>query len=621
MKIRIQNFRGISSFEEDIANKEISGRNGSGKTTILNAVAWLLTGYTLDDSDSPKVQENGKALDLATRVECEIVGTKLARSYQEVWRKNRQTLELEFRGNESNYFINDELIRKQEFDELTNQFVLDGLNLKESVFSFIEPSYFFQKLEEKKRMKIVNDNLSVLSPYDYAKEINSNLADWYESVSDTEKERAKMVAKCNTLGNTLKDLEAAQKEKIKDVNVELAKLNNEQKRALEAKLEDLRVKIATDSTKALKLEIEAEKQKATADFMTEKAEFEMAEFKRIQEEEKKANAEREKILAGNETIREKNRTIKQEHDRAVNDYQNIENEIKRTESLIQGLRDDFKAELEVVFQGYTCPILKESCDMLKENPDIEKLEADFNLKKSTALETINETGVKLKAKLEELKKHQKPTDPTLLKEKPAPELIRLTPQKFEKQLDLSEFDKRISNIKPDDKTDLIDQKEALEAQLKELQKLEFQHEERAKDIARVKELQNEIDIVKEDNLNLQRKVAFIHGFNIWRAERLESEAKEKFGFAVKLFEFQVNGTAKTVCKFLDEKGVELASVNNASRLNNGIKLCDILQGIYNVNLPILADNVESVNKLQKTKRTLVATRVTTSELTITSLEV
>ena len=159
MKISIQNFKGISAFNGEIGNSVISGKNKEGKTTILSAVAWLLTGYDLEESDNPKVQQEGKTLDLETKVECEIAGKTLARTFSEKWVKNRQTLEREFKGNESKYFLDGELVKKEEFDGFIEQFKIDGLTLRESIFSFIVPSYFTEILDEKKRSKVVYDNI------------------------------------------------------------------------------------------------------------------------------------------------------------------------------------------------------------------------------------------------------------------------------------------------------------------------------------------------------------------------------------------------------------------------------------------------------------------------------
>ena len=91
---------------------------------------------------------------------------------------------------------------------------------------------------------------------------------------------------------------------------------------------------------------------------------------------------------------------------------------------------------------------------------------------------------------------------------------------------------------------------------------------------------------------------------------------------IKLFDFQVNGQAINCCEFLDEKGVELNSSNNATRINSGNFLCERLQNIYGIDLPILADNTEGVENLYRPEKVLVAAKmVKGQELKIEKMEI
>ena len=55
-KIRIRNLFGISEYEADGANRELTGRNGVGKSSVIDAIKYALS----NKSDRKYIVRNGE---------------------------------------------------------------------------------------------------------------------------------------------------------------------------------------------------------------------------------------------------------------------------------------------------------------------------------------------------------------------------------------------------------------------------------------------------------------------------------------------------------------------------------------------------------------------------------
>lgn len=59
-KIKVKNLFGIAEYEADGASVELSGKNGAGKTSVIDAIRYALTNKsdesTLSEMERPKVK-------------------------------------------------------------------------------------------------------------------------------------------------------------------------------------------------------------------------------------------------------------------------------------------------------------------------------------------------------------------------------------------------------------------------------------------------------------------------------------------------------------------------------------------------------------------------------------
>lgn len=616
-QIKIENFEGISFFEGDIGNSIITGGNGKGKTGILSAVLWIFSDSNLKGSSDIKVQQGGKYLDLETRVELKHGELHLCKVQKEKWQKDRQTREKKLTGNETTYFLSGKKIKWKEYKQIIESYQIDGLSIKESFMSMMIPGYFPVMLDEKKREAVVYDQIASVSVEEVAEKIKMpEHIDWYKSLDDPETERQELVTASNELDKEADRLKSKKEENESKTIDDLLSLEeiNKQKSHITAEIDKLDVIINTDSTKALRNEIESEKTKYISNYMSRKTDFDISEKKRVADLEEKANKERNSIIETNNKIKEENKARKELFKKQKESNDELLTKIAEKEADIETLRSNFLEEKNKVFDGFNCPILKNECETLKNSEDIAGLEAEFNIKKSEKMTEINQKGKKLTEEIKELqKKIVQLKDPGELPTVEVPEKKTFEVKEFSENIDTSSFEKRIAELeaKKEDKTEYIQKKEELTKKKEELIKLENQHEERAKTEKRIKELTSQIAEKDADYKEKQRKISFIKKFAIQKAKMLEGDAKEKFGLSVKLFDFQYNGIPVNCCKFLDEKGVEFESINTASESNLGIFICEKVQEIVNADLPILADNLDGVEKknIRKTEKTFIGTKM------------
>lgn len=168
--ITLRNFKGLRdvSFDFDGRNATIIGDNGTGKTTIFDALTWVLFGK--DSHNSAEIDI--KTIDAVTgepmhraehyvEVVLDVDGSvqTLRRTYREIWSKPRGSADLRFVGHETAFAINGvEVGTKTAYDKIISEWISD------SVFRMLtDPMYFNTRVDWKGRraalLELVGNNI------------------------------------------------------------------------------------------------------------------------------------------------------------------------------------------------------------------------------------------------------------------------------------------------------------------------------------------------------------------------------------------------------------------------------------------------------------------------------
>jgi DNA repair exonuclease SbcCD ATPase subunit len=114
-QLELSNIAGLGNQTFELRNEtSITGRNGSGKTTIAHAIAWLFTGKDLTGSSKwaikPKGQDGNEKHGLVNQVTAwvNLDGEELAftKQMQENWERPKASDQYQLTGHNYYYYIN-----------------------------------------------------------------------------------------------------------------------------------------------------------------------------------------------------------------------------------------------------------------------------------------------------------------------------------------------------------------------------------------------------------------------------------------------------------------------------------------------------------------------------------
>lgn len=102
-----------------------------------------------------------------------------------------------------------------------------------------------------------------------------------------------------------------------------------------------------------------------------------------------------------------------------------------------------------------------------------------------------------------------------------------------------------------------------------------------------------------------------------KTELIEKSINDELeNIKVKLFEIKKNGNVKNIFTITNLDGIDYARLNNAAQINAGIELINYIQRQKGIQLPIIVDNAECVNKLFATRSQTFELYVSNGEMEI-----
>lgn len=629
LALTMRNFKGIRDLHIDFnkAETNIDGDNGTGKTSIADAVYWVLFGKDSNDKKDFEIKtldKQGIAIprldhEVTAVLDCDGIHYTFKSILREKWVTARGSEVEEFKGHETLYYFNDVPMQQKEYRKEVSAL------LDENIDKMVTNPLYFNTLMKWTDRRIILGKLAGGIGDDEIAKGNESFEKLIQHIT----------SKKVTLTQYKPEI-SAKKKKAKEELEGIGPRIDEVNRAMPKEVDEVSIGTQIDLKQQQIQTIDDgldNQQKGYQELLNAAKEKEQDKFKL----EKK----RREILAGLETdkansiaeiekkCREISRKIKADSDERAENLivisSNI-NRITKTNLEKKKLLEDWNAlnEKEIVFDPtkFECPTCKRELEPGQITDIKEKLTEHFNDDKTKKLATITETGQSLaklvqtlEAKNENLQivngqlttaieTNQKELD--LLYSGLQTEKDRVIIEPGEIKL----LDQQIAAIGTIE-TPTFDNKEQREKRAaiqNEIEELRMQLGGKAlkeKLNARIEEINQQQKDLAQLVANYDKAEFIIEAFSKARITEIETRINHKFALVTwKMFDQQVNGGETECCECM-VNGVPFSDVNTAGQINAGIDIINALSEHYGLYAPIFIDNRESINKILACKSQII----------------
>lgn len=627
-KIFIQHFKGLEKLEVEPKGKNVTvrGKNGTGKTTVADAYAWLMTGKGFDgkaiDTQIKKRDDKGGTPNdggVEHTVEAEFSIDEnhfvtLKREFKEKWEKHRGAAESEFKGHTTTYSIDGVPMSKKEYERRVSDLV------KGDTFSVLSmPLHFCLNLKWQERRKILMT-------------ICGNVSD--DDIIDSNPDLQPLKALL-TGGRTVEDLRKVLQSKLKKTNEETkgipARIDEltrtipdkpgEGKGLLEAGIADLERQKADKQTQLLRIqnggevaEREKELTGIEAKMTKRKAELEGGKAREA--------GEAERVVRGCESEIER---LGRELQKGQASIDRLNACVASADKVAAGLRtewgEEHKKELPADTVSDICPYCGQPLPPEKLAEAQAKAAEDFNLKKAARLKDISAKGKRIMEQkavdLEKIKAIQ-----TAAEEKQS-RIEELSDKLAEARATL---EAAASTVKAEDdatykalladkariKTEIADLRnsgegEAMKVKM-EISKYELDINTRREKLVAIKQAastKERIEELKAQEAELGRVYSELEGqlfmteeFMRAKVRATENGINSHFKYVRwKMFTQRINGALEECCEPLID-GVPFSDgLNKGNRMRAALDIVNTLSAYYGVSLPVFIDDCESYTSL------------------------
>ena len=668
--MHLENYRCFHEQPVDIqfgVSTRISGKNGSGKSTIKNAFLDVMTGKNADGSQTDNVRPvvNGKE-----KMDVPVV----------------RELTMDIDGVETSIRKTTKQKRERKFGEMVsipgsnvNSYEIDGINFTQKKFD----EFVAEKICKPERL------ISCCNPNVFLAKLNKSTADGRSFLEDLcgfsleqfiEEHREEFGEVQNI----------ARGHKIEDVQKTLNRERNEQKKKIEKQ-------IAT-------IEYEKSKPVQTIDVagLTAQRDQLQADISKLDDEEKSLDesvstydkAAREIVSlkseaeaargAANVGLVNKRQSVKSEITGLQSDKREQENNLRLAEMDLKHATmaiDRHAEELKRAQEDWTTYSAREypeeslekikaeqfdehslicpTCGQVLPEEQAEKIRTEFERKKSFRIKNeedvreqfyqqkdkklteITESGNQAAKGLKEAKTAQKEAEKKISEIKEKITSLAMEIQKKEKELseipesvdmsDNAEYQSLMSQItekqselgKMDNgslkreeirvkRNELIRRCAMIDAQINSAESAKRQHEEQ------IEQLESQKKEMQAVLVEIERKISILKNFSIKKNQAISDIVNPHFSeFQFEFLDFTQGGEPVETCHLVSN-GIDYANLNHSKQLLVQADLCKGFQDIVGINIPIFLDDSESINdeNLPDLGRQTVILKVTDDDLRV-----
>lgn len=617
LKLSLQNWRGQTREIEFSDNMLIKGRNESGKSTILNAVLWVLTGadeydrvnYKLFDDKLEQTYENAQTAIAELTMNIDGINYTFKKTAAQGWARKKGRDEFERKGTDDYTFFIDEIQRSaNDYKKFIEEAILPIDILK---ICLNTKHFLFNTKDWKEQRKLLERMVGEIKFEDF----KGNYADIEEDlkkygiedcIAKYKSQIKPIKERVDSLPNTIEVLKGNLPD-ISDLD-EISKKLEETKAQIETIDKQL-----SGSADAIQPFIEqrnkqlAEIEKLKLEYSEKKSEYEMKPV----EEANKIKMEISDIDLYNEQADKKNRQANAEVEKNKRELDGLQDKLASLKLMREELLRQNKECKNRIFMNATCQYCGQALPEDKEEENkrkfIEQREKDHK--------EIVRRGKENRAKLEETAARIKELQ-ILIAEgyeeipmKDKSELVAKLAQMrkdfvpFNETITAKEINEKIANIKANladiptiDNEGLTNTKKLLMDEYAELNKQMGKKDDRARDEAKIVELQRELKTNASEKALLEGKLEKIKKYEREKAAIIRDRVNSRFDYvSVIMSEKNKSGDDVDTCQILDKKGVNALVTNGASKVRCGIDIARAFAKFYEVNMPVIIDDCESIN--------------------------
>lgn len=620
LKLYVENFRGIKNFvlTPDGRSATVQGGNGTGKSTLMAAFLWLLTGKDAQGRENYNVFPLGTDGNRLSGCSPTVTATLsmpdgrtliLQRSICERWTKRRGSAETEYNGDETRYFIDEVPVSAGEYSS-----AVFGMFPEKLLPLLLNAVWFSEQTKDyKERRRLLLEQFGSLQPADVFT-ANPELSDLESMLGTHSVDEFSRI--CTERRKRYKDSLSALPARIDENRKQLHPVSDAG--AVKNERSKLNVEIA-------KLQYEIEH--TTADAV-----------------QRHNQQELEKVQQYLEMIPNKRRVLEasgnagwmEEHNRRVDDAtREKQNAMCRVETLAAELRSlnrerDFLAaerdrlRVEWVEVNGTVPDIAQTCPTCGQALPaelVQEAQENFNVSKSERLSDIAAKGAKAAQDVEKMEKKaaclredldtcehaakaacaaydmviaEKPpvTQMGLFAELDAEE-TNLKAKAEELRQAIQASAQAAEQVVQENRQKLADmqaQSDAMTSQLAEIDR-------NAALETRIQELEAEQRDTLHQLEEAERGLSMCEEYTRTLVTLLTERVNKHFPTVrFKLFEQQKNGGLREVCEAMVD-GVPYGALNTASKMQANVEIVQAFSRAADISLPLFLDNRESVTDL------------------------
>lgn len=620
LKLYVENFRGIKNFvlTPDGRSATVQGGNGTGKSTLMAAFLWLLTGKDAQGRENYNVFPLGTDGNRLSGCSPTVTATLsmpdghtlvLQRSICERWTKRRGTAETEYNGDETRYFIDEVPVSAGEYSS-----AIFGVFPEKLLPLLLNAVWFSEQTKDyKERRRLLLEQFGSLQPADVFT-ANPELSDLESMLGTHSVDEFSRI--CTERRKRYKDSLSALPARIDENRKQLHPVSDAG--AVKNERSKLNVEIA-------KLQYEIEH--TTADAV-----------------QRHNQQELEKVQQYLEMIPNKRRVLEasgnagwlEEHNRRVDDAaREKQNAMCRAETLAAELRSlnrerDFLAaerdrlRVEWVEVNGTVPDIAQTCPTCGQALPaelVQEAQENFNVSKSERLSDIAAKGAKAAQDVEKMEKKaaclredldtcehaakaagaaydmviaEKPpvTQMGLFAELDAEETnLKAKAEELRQAIQASaQAAEQVVQEKRQKLADMQAQSDAMTSRLAEIDR-------NAALETRIQELEAEQRDTLHQLEEAERGLSMCEEYTRTLVTLLTERVNKHFPTVrFKLFEQQKNGGLREVCEAMVD-GVPYGALNTASKMQANVEIVQAFSRAADISLPLFLDNRESVTDL------------------------